>query len=89
MLKYYDKMGDGMLSLSWNNHKATFCHILSTLREKVSNLVLSYYCYVYGDTSEGYVVINENIRKFNTVADINNFLFFFFLINRRDIQMLL
>ncbi|XP_069999033.1 zinc finger and BTB domain-containing protein 7B isoform X7 [Penaeus vannamei] len=27
-------MGDGMLSLSWNNHKATFCHILSTLREK-------------------------------------------------------
>ncbi|XP_050687246.1 zinc finger protein 513-like isoform X6 [Eriocheir sinensis] len=25
---------DGMLSLSWNNHKATFCHILSTLREK-------------------------------------------------------
>lgn len=28
-------MGDGMLSLSWNNHKATFCHILSTLREKV------------------------------------------------------
>jgi len=33
-LKYYDKMGDGMLSLSWNNHKATFCHILSTLREK-------------------------------------------------------
>lgn len=34
VLKYYDKMGDGMLSLSWNNHKATFCHILSTLREK-------------------------------------------------------
>ncbi|XP_071530854.1 uncharacterized protein [Panulirus ornatus] len=30
----YIKMGDGMLSLSWNNHKATFCHILSTLREK-------------------------------------------------------
>ncbi|XP_045113654.1 broad-complex core protein isoforms 1/2/3/4/5-like isoform X5 [Portunus trituberculatus] len=28
-------MGDGgLLSLSWNNHKATFCHILSTLREK-------------------------------------------------------
>ncbi|XP_042233656.1 broad-complex core protein isoforms 1/2/3/4/5-like isoform X15 [Homarus americanus] len=27
-------MGDGMLSLSWNNHRATFCHILSTLREK-------------------------------------------------------
>ncbi|CAL4067958.1 unnamed protein product [Meganyctiphanes norvegica] len=27
-------MGDGMLSLYWNNHKATFCHILSTLREK-------------------------------------------------------
>ncbi|XP_069943998.1 protein bric-a-brac 1-like isoform X3 [Cherax quadricarinatus] len=27
-------MGDGMLSLSWNNHKATFCHILATLREK-------------------------------------------------------
>ncbi|XP_047492369.1 longitudinals lacking protein, isoforms H/M/V-like isoform X15 [Penaeus chinensis] len=27
-------MTDGMLSLSWNNHKATFCHILSTLREK-------------------------------------------------------
>ncbi|XP_042216120.1 zinc finger protein 513-like isoform X17 [Homarus americanus] len=25
---------DGMLSLSWNNHKATFCHILATLREK-------------------------------------------------------
>lgn len=23
-----------MLSLSWNNHKATFCHVLSTLREK-------------------------------------------------------
>jgi len=23
-----------MLSLYWNNHKATFCHILSTLREK-------------------------------------------------------
>nr|XP_045582633.1 zinc finger and BTB domain-containing protein 7A-like isoform X21 [Procambarus clarkii] len=27
-------MADGMLSLSWNNHRATFCHILSTLREK-------------------------------------------------------
>ncbi|KAK8752266.1 hypothetical protein OTU49_017496 [Cherax quadricarinatus] len=27
-------MGDGMLSLYWNNHKTTFCHILSTLREK-------------------------------------------------------
>ncbi|XP_045582577.1 protein tramtrack, beta isoform isoform X8 [Procambarus clarkii] len=27
-------MGDGMLSLSWNNHRATFCHILATLREK-------------------------------------------------------
>ncbi|XP_045614294.2 LOW QUALITY PROTEIN: sentrin-specific protease 1 [Procambarus clarkii] len=27
-------MGDGMLSLYWNNHRATFCHILSTLREK-------------------------------------------------------
>ncbi|XP_037798633.1 zinc finger and BTB domain-containing protein 7A-like isoform X1 [Penaeus monodon] len=27
-------MGDGMLSLYWNNHKATFCHILATLREK-------------------------------------------------------
>lgn len=27
---------DGMLSLSWNNHKTTFCHILSTLREKAS-----------------------------------------------------
>ncbi|XP_064092734.1 zinc finger and BTB domain-containing protein 7A-like isoform X43 [Macrobrachium nipponense] len=27
-------MSDGMLSLSWNNHKATFCHVLSTLREK-------------------------------------------------------
>ncbi|KAK4306080.1 hypothetical protein Pmani_022075 [Petrolisthes manimaculis] len=27
-------MADGLLSLSWNNHKATFCHILSTLREK-------------------------------------------------------
>ncbi|XP_064093072.1 longitudinals lacking protein, isoforms H/M/V-like isoform X31 [Macrobrachium nipponense] len=25
---------DGMLSLYWNNHKATFCHILATLREK-------------------------------------------------------
>ncbi|XP_069173764.1 zinc finger and BTB domain-containing protein 14 isoform X16 [Procambarus clarkii] len=30
----YIKMADGMLSLSWNNHRATFCHILSTLREK-------------------------------------------------------
>ncbi|MPC10377.1 hypothetical protein E2C01_003011 [Portunus trituberculatus] len=28
------KMADGMLSLSWNNHRATFCHILATLREK-------------------------------------------------------
>merc|ERR1711915_1034362 len=28
------KMGDGMLSLSWNNHKSTFCHILANLREK-------------------------------------------------------
>ncbi|KAG0701729.1 Longitudinals lacking protein, isoform G [Chionoecetes opilio] len=28
-------MGDGgLLSLSWNNHKTTFCHILSSLREK-------------------------------------------------------
>ncbi|XP_053628326.1 broad-complex core protein isoforms 1/2/3/4/5 isoform X17 [Cherax quadricarinatus] len=27
-------MAEGMLSLSWNNHRATFCHILSTLREK-------------------------------------------------------
>ncbi|XP_063614034.1 longitudinals lacking protein, isoforms H/M/V-like, partial [Penaeus indicus] len=27
-------MGDGMLSLSWNNHSATFCHTLSTLRAK-------------------------------------------------------
>ncbi|XP_064092598.1 zinc finger and BTB domain-containing protein 46-like isoform X9 [Macrobrachium nipponense] len=27
-------MGDGMLSLSWNNHKATFCHILANLRDK-------------------------------------------------------
>ncbi|KAK3869674.1 hypothetical protein Pcinc_025036 [Petrolisthes cinctipes] len=27
-------MADGLLSLSWNNHKATFCHILSTLRDK-------------------------------------------------------
>ncbi|XP_050686830.1 longitudinals lacking protein, isoforms H/M/V-like isoform X21 [Eriocheir sinensis] len=27
-------MGDGMLSLYWNNHRATFCHILATLREK-------------------------------------------------------
>ncbi|KAK8376167.1 hypothetical protein O3P69_008704 [Scylla paramamosain] len=27
-------MADGMLSLSWNNHRATFCHILATLREK-------------------------------------------------------
>ncbi|XP_064121238.1 transcription activator GAGA-like isoform X13 [Macrobrachium nipponense] len=27
-------MTDGLLSLSWNNHKTTFCHILSTLREK-------------------------------------------------------
>ncbi|XP_069944069.1 zinc finger and BTB domain-containing protein 7A isoform X14 [Cherax quadricarinatus] len=33
--KHYNMMAsDGMLSLSWNNHKATFCHILSTLREK-------------------------------------------------------
>ncbi|XP_045582679.1 broad-complex core protein isoforms 1/2/3/4/5 isoform X22 [Procambarus clarkii] len=33
--KHSGKMAtDGMLSLSWNNHKATFCHILSTLREK-------------------------------------------------------
>ncbi|KAG0711192.1 Longitudinals lacking protein, isoform G [Chionoecetes opilio] len=28
------RMGDGMLSLYWNNHRATFCHILATLREK-------------------------------------------------------
>ncbi|XP_027226668.2 protein tramtrack, beta isoform isoform X7 [Penaeus vannamei] len=27
-------MGDGMLSLSWNNHHATFCDILSKCREK-------------------------------------------------------
>ncbi|XP_050686716.1 protein bric-a-brac 1-like isoform X3 [Eriocheir sinensis] len=27
-------MADGMLSLSWNNHRATFCHILATLRDK-------------------------------------------------------
>ncbi|KAK7065947.1 hypothetical protein SK128_000248, partial [Halocaridina rubra] len=25
-------MGDGMLSLSWNNHSSTFCHMLSMLR---------------------------------------------------------
>ncbi|KAK8376182.1 hypothetical protein O3P69_008704 [Scylla paramamosain] len=30
----FSKMADGMLSLSWNNHRATFCHILATLREK-------------------------------------------------------
>ncbi|XP_042887031.1 protein tramtrack, beta isoform-like isoform X5 [Penaeus japonicus] len=29
-------MGDGMLSLSWNNHHATFCDILTKLREKES-----------------------------------------------------
>jgi len=27
-------MGDGMLSLNWNNHKSTIFHILSILREK-------------------------------------------------------
>ncbi|XP_047492181.1 zinc finger and SCAN domain-containing protein 2-like isoform X2 [Penaeus chinensis] len=27
-------MGEGMLSLSWNNHSSTFCHMLSSLREK-------------------------------------------------------
>ncbi|XP_050722088.1 zinc finger protein 768-like isoform X4 [Eriocheir sinensis] len=27
-------MGDGMLSLSWNNHSTTFCHMLSALRLK-------------------------------------------------------
>ncbi|XP_071515105.1 uncharacterized protein [Panulirus ornatus] len=26
-------MAEGMLSLSWNNHSSTFCHMLSTLRE--------------------------------------------------------
>ncbi|XP_042894412.1 oocyte zinc finger protein XlCOF7.1-like [Penaeus japonicus] len=26
-------MGDGMLSLSWNNHSSTFCHMLATLRD--------------------------------------------------------
>ncbi|XP_047492186.1 protein jim lovell-like isoform X5 [Penaeus chinensis] len=28
------RMGEGMLSLSWNNHSSTFCHMLSSLREK-------------------------------------------------------
>ncbi|XP_069173679.1 protein tramtrack, beta isoform isoform X6 [Procambarus clarkii] len=28
------KMTDGMLSLSWNNHSATFCHTLASLRAK-------------------------------------------------------
>ncbi|XP_071530980.1 uncharacterized protein [Panulirus ornatus] len=28
------KMADGMLSLSWNNHSATFCHTLASLRAK-------------------------------------------------------
>ncbi|XP_045113193.1 modifier of mdg4-like isoform X2 [Portunus trituberculatus] len=27
-------MADGLLSLSWNNHSATFCHALSSLRTK-------------------------------------------------------
>ncbi|XP_063865048.1 myoneurin-like isoform X2 [Scylla paramamosain] len=27
-------MADGLLSLSWNNHSATFCHALSSLRAK-------------------------------------------------------
>lgn len=27
-------MAEGMLSLSWNNHSSTFCHMLSSLREK-------------------------------------------------------
>ncbi|XP_045606090.1 zinc finger and BTB domain-containing protein 7A isoform X4 [Procambarus clarkii] len=27
-------MADGMLSLSWNNHSTTFCHMLSQLRHK-------------------------------------------------------
>ncbi|XP_071530976.1 uncharacterized protein [Panulirus ornatus] len=27
-------MADGMLSLSWNNHSATFCHTLASLRAK-------------------------------------------------------
>ncbi|KAK8743969.1 hypothetical protein OTU49_000939 [Cherax quadricarinatus] len=27
-------MADGMLSLSWNNHSSTFCHMLSQLRHK-------------------------------------------------------
>lgn len=53
VLKYYDKMGDGMLSLSWNNHKATFCHILSTLREKVcNNLILYLNCCIEGETKD-------------------------------------
>ncbi|XP_042233089.1 zinc finger protein 408-like isoform X3 [Homarus americanus] len=26
-------MAEGMLSLSWNNHRSTFCHMLSTLRD--------------------------------------------------------
>ncbi|XP_071515130.1 uncharacterized protein [Panulirus ornatus] len=28
------KMTDGLLSLSWNNHSTTFCHMLSQLRQK-------------------------------------------------------
>ncbi|XP_064089115.1 zinc finger protein 37-like [Macrobrachium nipponense] len=27
------RMADGMLSLAWNNHSSTFCHMLSNLRE--------------------------------------------------------
>ncbi|KAK4326092.1 hypothetical protein Pmani_003347 [Petrolisthes manimaculis] len=36
-------MADGLLSLSWNNHSSTFCHMLSTVRglEKYSDVTLA------------------------------------------------
>ncbi|KAB7498853.1 Longitudinals lacking protein [Armadillidium nasatum] len=31
---YATGMADGLLSLCWNNHRSTFCHVISTLRQK-------------------------------------------------------
>ncbi|KAK8376234.1 hypothetical protein O3P69_008732 [Scylla paramamosain] len=39
LMRLVTNIGDGgLLSLSWNNHNATFCHSLSTFREKVTGV---------------------------------------------------
>lgn len=61
-------MADGMLSLSWNNHKATFCHILSTLREKVGLLLNNLFeHYQQG----GIIYVVDNVHKIQLSDSVN------------------